>query len=454
MSSCFENSSDDEDENGVCKDYSKESAEEVCKHIKQRTQELKGNPVFMENLKKFISDSTTPSVKTKSLKYLNSTLKLEIPMNKITTTVDGECDTLATTLQFNSISNDGKEKCDKIINDYIYTLPEGSKGKTDLKNFMENTGIIFQNVTQENVSKTTQSCVKNTLTTLLQKSKLTIDKIALDDISKELKGIEVPDCSKQKTQVSSCNYLKAKKCCESRIGVNQINVIDPRCSMTGTFKNILQKNDSTIYTTCITDKEDSSILAKEDSSILTKEDSSILPEKSIEKSTDYKYNFTVTVYALWGVNLLILCLLLLVKEDNKSIVILVNLMVSLLILSGIFLLTQVQKPPSVYSRTDFSLCGGGVISEEDKLTYDESLAVMYEKEYKGFVFKDSGMVTFFKKDFDKNDCGEGDKYKNIENVKSVIAPLMVIPSNYKIHMSVAGFLTVVCIVVLILLKLK
>jgi hypothetical protein len=447
--SCFDNYSDGDDD--VCKDSNTENAEELCTRIKHRTQELKGNPIFMENLKKFIDESTTPAVKADALGYINSTLKLDIPVDKITTTLaaGGECDTLGTVLQFNSINNYDKEGCDKIINDYIHTLPEGSKGKTDLKTFMGDTGVIFQNVTQENVSKIIQSCTSNTLTTLLQRSKLTLDKIALDDISKELRGVEVPDCSRQKTQVSSCNYIKAKKCCETRIGGNQINILDPRCSFSGTVRKVLQKNDSVMYVACMTDK---------DMPIS-------IPDKPDDKNnggegdkTDYQYISTATVYVLWGVNFLILCLLMLVNGNKYFMVIIANLVVSLLILSGILLLTQVQKPPTVYPRTDFSLCDKMTIAEEDTLTYDESLAVMYGKDYKGFVFREGGVVTFLDKDFDRTkDCGEngegGDKYKNIKNVKSVISPpFLVIPSNYKIHMVLAGVLAAVCIMALIWLK--
>jgi hypothetical protein len=451
--SCFEDS-DKFDVGDLCKDYRTDNAEQFCQRIKKRTVELKGDIEFIKNLDKFMSDDIKPEDKADILKYFNKTLKLEIPENKIVTKTNGDdCDKIGggSVLQLNNITND-ISNCNDQIKDFIKTLPAESKNRTDLEEFINNTVLTLDNVTQENVAKITKICTNNKLTTLLQGSKPTVDKLAFDDMVKELKGITIPDCSEQSTQGSGCNYIRAKVCCESIIGVNQINILDARCSR-GSIKNALQKNNVEIYSSCLTGKKEK---YKPEGTDVPVEKYNSVVDNAKSGNADYKNIFNKTLYVLWVINFLILCLIFLVKKESYYIVIISNFMISLVILSSILYIYTVKNPPIVYDNTDFSLCQGVIaMKEQDNLTYEDSLVVMREKEYTGFVIKEGGVVSYLTKDFDVNtDCGKKDKFKNIENVKSVLSPLQLIPSHDKIHLYVAIVCTVLCVVAITVFKIN
>jgi len=436
--SCIDNNTNKEDHGDLCAKYKNQSSQDVCAMIKYRTLDLMKKPTLMANVDKIINSSSSKAEKVSAMKEINALLYLKIPDETIDDSTT-DCDVKGSVIQFNIIK-DTSQECTDIILKYMENVPP-SRDKQELIDYLQDSGITYEDVVQTNTAEINIQCAENKMKELLKGVKPTIDSIALKNIIKQKQGIEIPDCSKQMTQKSSCDYFKSLQCCENRLSINQLNIIDPKCSLNGTVKNVTQKNDALVYLRCLSGNDSTQLPEKKGATFNTIEDA---PPTS-EGFKRYRKKVEGGLIGGW---VLFVCLLIVGVWLKNSIVVYGSLIVVLLIMLTVLILKYVQKAPKIIKGSDYTDCNDVVVEDtQDNLSYDDAVDIMMKKEYQGFTIEDTdktGTVSFFNSFSSESMCNKDQETA----VSSVLSPVLVLPPHYVVHIVISALMVVGCILYL------
>jgi hypothetical protein len=204
--------------------------------------------IFIDGINDFASTiGEAINSSSKNIQEVNNIMGTKTTSKQISDSIQ-ECKNKTDIYQTNIFKGYSKECQENIVNS---DMGEDAKAKIILAMTSDLDGL-----SQSNDSSAFSDCVASSVTTLFASATSDVANTALQKAVAATKGIMASannsqtGCNDISSELTVCQYMRSKQCCENIIRNDQLNSIDQACSTSLTAKNVIQKNKSLAYATC------------------------------------------------------------------------------------------------------------------------------------------------------------------------------------------------------------